>query len=60
MNRLYVRKECEDCSTRMEIEVLDEVLDKLRVILRVPEGKDIVHHAERIMKSLDDLSEHNS
>ena len=56
VKRPLIRRECEDCTTRAEVECLDRILDELREVLRTPEGKDIVQHAEEIMRKMDDVS----
>ena len=51
--KIYYKKECEDCSTLMENEVLNKILTELREVLQVPEKKDIIPYARKIMKELD-------
>lgn len=50
MDRRYVKRECEDCSWKMYHEVDEKILGQLRAILEVPEHKDIIHHATKLMK----------
>lgn len=48
--KILYKKECEDCSIQAENEVLQDLLDRLRDILQVPDRTDICYHAEKIMK----------
>ena len=48
--KMYKKKECEDCSWKMYYEVNIKILEELRDVLGVPDNKDIIHHATKLMR----------